>query len=213
MISRKLYPYLIAVCLFAVATGDSSAAPRPSSRYFPVTGYMVAGSFLTFWNTRGGVPQLGLPISNTYMERNSADGKMYCVQYFERARLEYHPEQSNKQDRVMLGLVGVEAFRLRYPSGIPTNPNDQARFSNGEVEAMFFGYWITHNQTSQLGNSVSGIFMETEEDGNQYSVQYFERARLEDHPEVQQFMLGLVGSEVYHQKLGGANAPQCKLEP
>ncbi len=213
MVTRILYACLIVAYLLAVAVGDSATATPNNSHYFPTTGYTVAQPFLDFWNDQGALAQLGLPISFSFIERNDADSKMYCVQYFERARLEYHPEQSSRQHQVMLGLVGVEAFRLKYPNGIPTNPNEQAMFSNGEFETMFFEYWRTHNQFDQLGNPVSKIFIETEEDGNQYSVQYFERARLEYHPEVEQFMLGRVGSEVYHNKPIEANASKCTPKP
>jgi hypothetical protein len=41
-------------------------------------------------------------------EQSAADGKTYTVQYFERNRLEHHPERAGSTDEVMLGLLGTE---------------------------------------------------------------------------------------------------------
>ncbi len=51
----------------------------------------------------------------------AGDGKLHRVQYFERYRLEYHPENSDPKYQVLLGLLGVsQADR----NGIaPSDPN------------------------------------------------------------------------------------------
>jgi hypothetical protein len=209
MAARKFYSCLMIIFLLIPAWGNSIAAAQPGSRYFPATGYTVAGTFLAYWTSHGGVPQLGLPISHTYIERNDADGNTYCVQYFERARLEYHPEQSDPKYQVMLGLVGVEAARIRYPHGVsaPTNGD----FSIMENDNDFIDYWGMHNEN--VGFPITFPFDEQEIDGNHYRVRYFERARLERHRKIGEIMLGLVGSEVYHQKQNVANAPACTPGP
>jgi len=38
----------------------------------------------------------------------SSDGKVYLVQWFERARFEWHPEIQDAKYRVLLGLLGNE---------------------------------------------------------------------------------------------------------
>jgi hypothetical protein len=45
---------------------------------------------------------------------NAADGKLYLVQYFERNRLEYHPENRGTRYEMLLGLLGVEQFKALY---------------------------------------------------------------------------------------------------
>jgi len=55
------------------------------------------------------VPVVGLPLSDQFEER-STDGKTYTVQYFERARFEYHPENIAPYD-VLLGLLGKQLYR------------------------------------------------------------------------------------------------------
>src|SRR5207302_3343819 len=76
--------------------------------YFPRTGHSVEGAFLRFWQHEGGVPQFGHPISEEMPQISPADGKVYTVQYFERARLELHP--GDPDNEVQLGLVGKEAL-------------------------------------------------------------------------------------------------------
>ncbi len=84
--------------------------PEPTMIYFNQTGHNLGGSFYTYWKTRGGLASFGYPISEELREVNEADGKTYTVQYFERARLEYHPENAGTLYAVQLGLMGVETI-------------------------------------------------------------------------------------------------------
>ncbi|MCC6936025.1 MAG: L,D-transpeptidase, partial [Thermomicrobiales bacterium] len=61
----------------------------------------------------GGLMSYGYPISEPVRERNAEDGKTYLVQYFERARFEYHPEYAGTDAEVLLGLLGNEMLRER----------------------------------------------------------------------------------------------------
>jgi hypothetical protein len=82
-------------------------------RYFPEVGHMLSGVFKTYWDTHGGLTVFGFPISETFTEKSAADGKTYTVQYFERNRLEHHPENAGKGDEIVLGLLGSEILRTR----------------------------------------------------------------------------------------------------
>ncbi|MGI8587025.1 MAG: glycosyltransferase family 39 protein [Chloroflexia bacterium] len=85
------------------------APNTPTYRFFPQTGHSLRGEFLIAWQTRGGVTIFGLPISEEFNDVSLADGKVHIMQYFERARFEWHEEvQGKPQDRVQLGLVGAE---------------------------------------------------------------------------------------------------------
>src|SRR4029077_12244813 len=81
------------------------AAPPAGVQYFPNTGHTLRGSFLQYWNTHGGLAIYGYPISEEYAEVNPTDGKTYTVQYFERNRFEYHPENAGTPYEVLLGLL------------------------------------------------------------------------------------------------------------
>ncbi len=85
-----------------------TATATPSTIYFSQTGHNLGGSFYTYWRTGGGLSSFGYPISEELREKNQADGKEYTVQYFERARLEYHPENAGTPYVVLLGLMGTE---------------------------------------------------------------------------------------------------------
>jgi hypothetical protein len=89
------------------AFGRFAAFQSNSSRlYFEPTGHSLGGSFLTYWNQYGGLPIFGYPLSEEFQEVSSTDGKTYTVQYFERARFEYHPEYAGTPNEVLLGLLG-----------------------------------------------------------------------------------------------------------
>lgn len=72
----------------------------------------LAPQFAPYWNTHGGLPVYGHPISEAFHEVSPTDGKSYLVQYFERNRLENHPELPEAY-RVSLGLLGAEILRQR----------------------------------------------------------------------------------------------------
>ena len=84
----------------------------------PNAQYTVCGVFRTFYQSHGlqfdtlafftnaeNLALLGLPL--TPAMRWTRNGQMYIVQLFERARLEYHPENSSN-NRVMLGRINAE---------------------------------------------------------------------------------------------------------
>ncbi len=91
---------------------DPPAAQRAGATYFPATGHNLGGSFRDYWLRHGGLFVSGLPITEEFTEVSPDDGKPYTVQYFERARYEYHPEQVEPYT-VLLGLVGNRVLRER----------------------------------------------------------------------------------------------------
>ncbi len=99
---------------FAPATSTSSSG---GTLYFNLTRHTLGGIFRNFWESRGGLPVFGYPISETFDELNPADNKVYMVQYFERARLEYHPELKGSRYEVLMGLLGWQQLRV---SNVPS---------------------------------------------------------------------------------------------
>ncbi len=98
---------------FDVATDTSNSA---SHMYFTQTKHSLSdtpGPFMTYWNTNGGLSQFGYPLSEQTQEV-STDGKTYDVQYFERQRFEFHPEQSDPKYKVLLGLLGVQQYKQQF---------------------------------------------------------------------------------------------------
>ncbi len=183
--------------------------PGNGSRIFAETGKTVRGIFLDYWNTHGGLAQQGFPISEMMSEVSDLNGKVYTVQYFERAIFEHHPENQSPYD-ILLSQLGTFRYREKYPSGAP---GQQANVSAGSVlfsetghrvGGKFLNYWNSHGGLAQQGFPTSEEFDEVSPlDGKSYHVQYFERAVFEAHPENQppyDVLLSQLGTFRYKQK-------------
>lgn len=157
--------------------GDDNA----NRRYFNETGHSLMNGFKAFWETNGGLLQFGFPLTDEFTERNPADDRMYTVQYFERARLEWHPDTAT----VVLGRIGAETFNAKNkPNGSPLNPPpnltpDKRYFPETHhiLAGEFKLFWDSHSGAALLGLPLSE---ETFENGK--TVQYFEYGRLEYNP-------------------------------
>jgi hypothetical protein len=103
---------------------------QPNLRYFAETNHGVADRFLQFWNQIDGMTVLGYPISDQVQEM-LPDKQIYTVQYFERGRIEYHPQQAGTPFEMQLGLLGRALYlndskpniiRPAQPTPVPMNP-------------------------------------------------------------------------------------------
>ncbi|HEX5501902.1 MAG TPA: hypothetical protein VFW96_04735 [Thermomicrobiales bacterium] len=174
-------PPLRVTATFTVATGG----PR-EERCFDETGYCVGGRFLAYWEAHGGLALNGYPLSMEFDQRLE-DGKVYTVQYFERVRMEWHPENPPPYD-VLLGQFGRRI--VATVPGAPTAPVAERpgtpayfRETGHNVGEPFWTYWWSRGGLAQFGYPLTEPFTQTLEDGKSYTVQYFERARFERHPE------------------------------
>jgi hypothetical protein len=84
---------------------DPPVSAIPNYVHFDQTGHNVAPRFFAYWQANGGLPQFGLPLSEEFTE-TLEDGQHYLVQYFERARLEYHPASPDPRYQILLGQFG-----------------------------------------------------------------------------------------------------------
>lgn len=75
--------------------------------YFPETGHSTSYRFLEYWIANGGLASFGYPISEKFDEYSETDGSVHLVQYFERARFEYHPDDVWEK-QIKLGHLGRE---------------------------------------------------------------------------------------------------------
>jgi hypothetical protein len=159
--------------------------------------------FVKYWNSHGGLPIFGFPVSEVRIEKSKTDGNYYAVQYFERNRFEWHPEFKDTPNEVLLGLLGVELTRQRtFPDvqAFTDSPGrvymEATRHSLGEP---FLTYWRDNGGLAIFGYPISEPFdEENPETGKTYLVQYFQRNRFEFHPENQppyDVLLGLLGRD------------------
>jgi YVTN family beta-propeller protein len=189
------------------ATGWTGRGGEPASfpavtqpaTCFPETGKCVQGLFYAYWHEHGGLERFGYPITDEFDEVGRADGKTRRVQYFERARLEYHPERVNTPAVVLPGLLGREHFAARYPEGqqpAATPPGSGRCFpETGHcIAGAIARHWERTGGLAAHGYPVSGEFDEVGADGKGYRVQYFERTRLELHAG-EQVAVGHLGRE------------------
>jgi spore germination protein YaaH len=181
----------------------------PQRTYFSQTGHSLGGAFKTYWERNGGLAQFGYPWTEEFLERNPADGKDYVVQYFERARFEYHPELKGTPYEVQLGLLGKQVTTGRSEEapfqriGAFKSRSDSWYFeeTGHSLSYGFLQYWLKNGGLSIYGFPTSEEFLERNPaDGKIYTVQYFERNRFEYHPEFKgtkyEVLLGLLGNEV-----------------
>jgi peptide/nickel transport system substrate-binding protein len=206
---------LMLAVLPAIGGGQSYA--QGDSRTFQETGKTVRGKFLAYWNSHGGLAQQGFPISEEMQEKSETDGKTYKVQYFERAVFEEHPENQAPYD-VLLTLVGVFNMKRNYPSGVPdqkANTANPLRFGNVTSKVIggkFREYWEKNGGLAQQGYPLTDEFQERSlVDGKVYTVQIFERAVFELHPEnagkPSEVLLSLLG-RFEHERKFGAGTPK-----
>lgn len=181
---------LFAVCAVLLpAFPAATARGQSSSVTFPQTGKTVQGKFLAYWNNHGGVAQQGYPLSDEMQQTSDTNGKVYTVQYFERAVFEMHPENPAPND-VLLSLLGNFVYKQKYPNGAASQQVNSAASSvlfketGHRVGGSFLSYWQGHGGLAQQGYPISEEFQEKSDlDGKTYKVQYFERAVFEMHPE------------------------------
>ncbi len=179
-------------------------ASTPDKVFFQQTGHSLGGVFLQYWQEHGGLPVYGYPLTEEYTEKSATDGKSYTVQYFERNRFEYHPENQPPQD-VQMGLLGVQAIgkRIFPPLTDPMPGSDTIYFPQVQhtIGGAFLQYWQERGGVGQFGYPISEPVLEKSAvDGQTYTVQYMERARFELHPEYKgsdaEVLLGLLGRDV-----------------
>lgn len=153
--------------------------PSQPARYFADAGQFVASPFLRVWNTYGGAATIGNPVGPEQV----VDG--YRVQWFERARLGLPPGPADPA-RVEFGDLGREALGDRTYPALPDPGADNLRWFSATGQVLrggFRTYWETHGGQRLFGNPLSPELSEDLPGLGPTTVQYFERARLEAHPD------------------------------
>ena len=176
---------LVAGGNYGGASAEVYGEARPAGACFAETGHCLAGSFLAYWQANGGLAQFGFPLTDERWEVLE-DGKPYVVQYFERARFEHHPENPPPHD-VLLGQFGrrlylLDPSRIRPNAAAPLPGATYFAETGHNLGGRFRDYWQANGGLPQFGYPLSEEIRERLEDGKEYTVQYFERARLEYHP-------------------------------
>jgi hypothetical protein len=180
----------IAFLVISLATPLTATAEAPSGCFdTPGVYHCIDPLFLEFWWKSGGLSFHGYPVSRGgYTKAPLSDGKRHIVQYFERTRIEYHPDMLEPY-QFQLGQFGIDVLPYSGASSMdqsPEQPNPYAYYfptTGFNVSPYFYSKWSAFGGLARFGYPISRQFKQVLEDGRVYIVQYFERGRLEYHPE------------------------------
>jgi DNA-binding beta-propeller fold protein YncE len=188
-------------------------AEQDYCEYFEATDKYLCFGFRSYWHEYGGLEIFGYPITNEMQENG------LTVQYFERARLEWHPGVWPERYDVLQGLLGVEVSQHLegHDAFAPTEAakEDCEYFSitGHNVCGPFLERWAMSGGLPVFGYPISEAF----EDDDGVLVQYFERQRMEYQPGVwperHDVLLGLLGVEVWEAKVGPEPEPEPEPQP
>lgn len=143
-------------------------------QYFEETQHWVEDEFLDYFNSHGGLEIFGYPISERF------DDQGLTVQYFQRARMEWHPNNPDPY-KVQLGLLGDELNYRQSPVSEPTSRSRRKVYfpqTGHIVSYAFLDYFKDHGGIDIFGYPITEMHFE---DGQ--IVQYFQRMKLEWHPD------------------------------
>ena len=172
---------------------------KTGTRYFGETGHNIEGVFHTYFVTKGGIGRFGFPRTEAIVQ----DGLR--VQWFERGRMEYHPQHAGTPYEVQLTLLGdtlTTALRPFPTAPVPCGTTPNCRYfpeTQHIVHGVFLEYFENNGGLEAFGYPISELFRDFNDDGSgrAYTMQWFQRARMEHHPEVgpRIILLGLLGLE------------------
>ncbi|MBX6342504.1 MAG: SH3 domain-containing protein, partial [Thermomicrobiaceae bacterium] len=161
-------------------------AQKAGYAYFSITGHNVRPELKAYWDTHGGLRNIGLPLTELFREVR-ADGTVRLVQYFERQILELTPPPSDKP-LVMSDLVGYTAVAPSAARAkIPPFPNNADHWYFPQTgHSLSYGFkeeWRKHGGLAAYGYPITEEFSAVTPSGRRYVAQLFERGRFEWWPD------------------------------
>lgn len=185
----------------------------PGWLYFPETSHYLSHGFKNFWTAGGGLPVFGYPLTGEYSEQG------FPAQFTERQRFEYHAEFAGTPYETELGRLGYESAQKQgllttapfQPLPATTTSDASCTFfatTGHRLCGSFKTYWESHGlnlgdpgvsmreSLALFGYPISEEFTDPT---SGLTVQYFERARFEYHPDnaaPYQVLLTRLGAEV-----------------
>ncbi|MFM2310488.1 MAG: hypothetical protein RLY87_2610 [Chloroflexota bacterium] len=210
---RRIIVMMLAIVFATAGWVVPSRAEESTAQCFVETGFCIDGRIREYWNQQGGLRVFGYPIGPQATIR--VEGKSLIAQPFERNRLELHPENARPYD-VLLGRLGADRLgqQGRDWYAFPKSGTADCKTFEATQHAVCGRIWQVWRQyglemdgqpgiseaesLALFGLPLSGVQTERLGDGNEYQVQWFERARFEIHPEnaaPYDILFGLLGNE------------------
>lgn len=221
---------LAVFALLLLLVGTPSAFAQSDQRCFAETNQCISGRIREFWEQNDGLAVFGFP--TTELREEVIEGKAVQVQWFERNRLELHPENPRPYD-VLLGRLGVDRLAQQgkdwfsFPKGGEQPGCRYFAETSHSLCGAFLEYFRSHGldlgqpgvseaeSLALFGMPISEATIEqSPTDGQSYLTQHFERARFEFHPENQppyNVLLGLLGNEIRDAAAAPAPTPEPEV--
>jgi len=154
------------------STLPQESGAQPGCRYFPETQHNVCDQsggpgFLSYWNSNGlefdrargkspaeSLALFGLPLTEPMTM--TLEGQPFLVQWFERARFEWHPDNTAAY-RVLLGRLGVEVQSppLDQTPVVPPAPSPPDRTLMNSDDGMTIGLKVGQMLAVRLDSNPS----------------------------------------------------------
>jgi hypothetical protein len=171
---RKLSIVLIlAIMVGLLAPQKSLTQERTDQVFFEETGHWVKGEFLTYFRKNGGLAIFGYPLTEAFVDQG------FLVQYFQKARMEWHP-QNRDPYKVQLGLLGEE-LKYRQPPVPEPTPRSRRKVYFPEtghtVSYAFLDFFNQNGGIDIFGYPITEMYFEEGQ-----IVQYFQRLKLQWQP-------------------------------
>jgi hypothetical protein len=166
--------------LLAALLAAGTAWAQSGGRYYPETGHTVDPNFLSSFDAYGGLEILGYPITDAFIDPVTG----LLIQYFQNARLELYPVRTDGEWSVRLSPLGEILggwHAAPRPSALLVGSKPGCHFyksSNHWVCHAFLDFYENHGGSHRFGYPISEFALE-----NGRLVQYFQRFRLDWHPE------------------------------
>ncbi len=146
--------------------------------FVPQTGHNMPDIIAKYWNSKGGIPALGFPLSELFIRKTDSENHVY--QYFERVLVEYLPDSNS----VALATLGTWFAEVNGPYDKVTAFDSTAKkryvSSTGHSIGGGILQWYAANGDSDVfGAPINEESPFTTTDGRKVTAQLFERARIE----------------------------------
>lgn len=158
LVRHALFWLVVVAMINLAACRNPEPPPKMSRRVFEPSGLTVTGEFLYFFEKYGNVESLGYPLSGEMVVGG------WRVQYFEKGRLEYHPENEPAY-RVTVGWLGDLLNRRRPPlptTSIPSTAEPKRRYyaqTGHTLSGDFLLYFDAHGGSVRFGWPISEPFL------------------------------------------------------
>jgi len=172
----RTHRWALTVSALALVGFSLAAKSLDGGRFYPETGHSLEAQFVDFFDTAGGVDILGFPITDGFVDRQS--GRL--IQYTENARMEWIADDSGGGHPILRPL-GEMMGGWQAPVDQRDVDSRGCRYfvqTGHSVCFAFLDFFNSHGGLDLFGYPISEFSLQDDR-----IVQYFQRFRLDWHPE------------------------------